>query len=79
MKEQIMKQTSSVYRHWVKKEGKKKILQELRNIIRRNADHCNNKLETMKMNQSKLDNSITDIKMISRLNNIDHIVIWKTE
>ena len=78
MKEQIMKQTPSAYRHWVKK-GKKKILKELRNIIRRNADHCNNKLETMKMNQSKLDNSITDIKMISRLNNIDHIVIWKTE
>lgn len=77
MKEQIMKQTSQSTGIELKKV--KKILKELRNIIHRNADHCNNKLDTMKMNQSKLDNSITDIKMNSRLNNTDHIVIWKTE
>ena len=32
------------------------MLKELRKIIDRNADHCKKELETMKRNQSKLDN-----------------------
>ena len=48
------------------------MLQELRKIMDRNAGHCNKELETIKRNQSKLDNSIaeinTDVKaMNSRL------------
>ena len=38
------------------------MLKELRKIISRNADHCNREIETIKMNQSKLDNSIAKIK-----------------
>ena len=50
-----------------------KILKELRQIIERNADHCNKEVKTIKMNQSKLDNSIAKVKtnleaMNSRLN-----------
>ena len=41
------------------------MLKELRKIINRNADHCNKEVETIKRNQSKLDNSI------SRLNNAE--------
>ena len=52
------------------------MLKELRKIINRNADHCNKELETIKMNQSKLDNSIAEIKtnleaMNSRLNDTE--------
>ena len=50
-----------------------KMLEELK-IINRNVDHCTKELETIKRNQSKLDNSIAEIKselkvMNSRLNN----------
>ena len=50
------------------------MLKELRKIIDRNADHCNKELETIKMNQSKVVNSIDEIKtsleaMNSRVNN----------
>ena len=38
------------------------MLKELRKIIDRNADHCKKELKTIKMNQSKLDNSIAEIK-----------------
>ena len=53
-----------------------KTLKELRKIIDKNADHCNEELETMKRNQSKLDNSIAMIKtnleaMTSRLNDTE--------
>ena len=46
----------------------------LRKIINKNAGHWNKELETTKRNQSKLDNSIAQIKnqqkaMNSRLNN----------
>ena len=49
------------------------MLEELK-IINRNVDHCTKELETIKRNQSKLDNSIAEIKselkvMNSRLNN----------
>ena len=52
------------------------MLTELRNIFKRNADHCNKELETIKMNQSKIDNSVTEIKtnletMNSRLNDTE--------
>ena len=39
-----------------------KILTELRNIIYRNEDHCNKEQETIKMNQSKINNSVAKIK-----------------
>ena len=50
-----------------------KMLTNLRKIVNRNADHCNRELETIKMNQSKIQNSIAEIKinletMTSRLN-----------
>ena len=32
------------------------MLTELRKIIHRNAGHCNKDLETIKINQSKIDN-----------------------
>lgn len=54
LKEQIMKQTSAV--HLPDSKSKKeitKMLQKLRKIINRNADHCNKNTETIKMNQSK--------------------------
>ena len=35
---------------------------ELRKIISINADHCNKELEIIAMNQSKIDNSISEIK-----------------
>ena len=38
-----------------------KILTELRKITDRNADHCNKKLETIKMRQ-KRDNSTAEVK-----------------
>ena len=52
------------------------MLKELRKIIDRNADSCNKELETIKRNQSKLDNSIAKIKnnlesMNSILNNVE--------
>ena len=34
-----------------------KLLNELRQIININADHCNRELETIKMNHSKILNS----------------------
>ena len=39
-----------------------KMLTKLRKIISINADHCNKELETMKMNESKVGNSISEIK-----------------
>ena len=39
-----------------------KMLIELRKIINRNAGHCYKDLETIKMNQSKTDNSMAEIK-----------------
>ena len=50
------------------------MLKELRKIIYRKADNCSKELETVKRKQSKLDNSIAEIKtnleaMNSRLNN----------
>ena len=39
-----------------------KMLKELINITNRNADRCNNELETIKRNQSILDNSVAKIK-----------------
>ena len=52
------------------------MLTELRKIINRNPGHCNKELETIKRNQSKLDNLIAKIKtnleaMSSRLNNTE--------
>ena len=38
------------------------MLKELRKAIDRNADHSNKELEFIKMNQSKLDNSISEKK-----------------
>ena len=38
------------------------MLTGLRKIINRNAGHCNKEQETIKMNQSKLDNSIAEVK-----------------
>ena len=38
-----------------------KMLKEMK-ILSRKADHSNKKLETIKRNQSKLDNSIAEIK-----------------
>ena len=35
---------------------------ELRKIFDRNADHCNKELEGIKKTQSKLDNSIAEVK-----------------
>ena len=51
------------------------MLTELRKIIDRNADHCNKELETTKMKQSKIDNSISKTKsnlevMNSQINDI---------
>ena len=39
-----------------------KILKELRKSINRNADHYYKELERIKVNSSKLDNSIAEIK-----------------
>ena len=39
-----------------------KIRKKLRKIIDRNADDCNKELETVKRSQSKLHNSIAEIK-----------------
>ena len=52
------------------------MLTELRKIINRNADYCNKELKNIKVNQSKIDNSIAKIKinletMNSRLNNTE--------
>ena len=52
------------------------MIKVLRKIIKIYVDHCNKKLETLKMNQSKLDNSIAKINtnlkaMNSRLNDIE--------
>ena len=38
-----------------------KMLKELRKIIDRNAEYCNKGVESIKRNQSKLDNSIAEI------------------
>ena len=38
------------------------MLKELRKCIYRSADHCNKELETIRRNQSKLDNSIAEMK-----------------
>ena len=38
------------------------MLEELRKAITRNADHCNKDLETIKLSQSKLDNSLAEVK-----------------
>ena len=38
------------------------MLKELRKLINTNTDHCNKELVTIKMNQSKLDKSIAEIK-----------------
>lgn len=50
-------------------------------IINRNADYCNKELETIKMNQSKIDNSIAKIKINlhtvkSRLNDTEELVSY---
>ena len=50
-------------------------------IINRNADYCNKELETIKMNQSKTDNSIAKIKINlhtvkSRLNDTEEQVSY---
>lgn len=52
------------------------MLTELRKIIDRKAYRCNKKLETIRMNQSKIDNSTTEIKtnleaINSRLNDTE--------
>ena len=49
-------------------KGVIKMPKELRKIFDRNADHCNKELETIKRNQSKLDNSIAKIKKQSKSN-----------
>ena len=53
-----------------------KILKELRKAIDRNAEYCKKKLETIKRNQEKLENSFAETKaklkaMKSRLNNAE--------
>ena len=52
------------------------MLKELRKSIVRNADHCDKELELIKRSQSKLDNSIAEIKtelnaIKTRLNNAE--------
>ena len=52
------------------------MLKEFRKAISRNADHCNKELETIKMSQSKLDNSVAKMKIKqmtikSKLNNAE--------
>ena len=52
------------------------MLKELRKITNKNSNHCNKELKTIKMNQSKIDNSIAEIKnnleaMNSRLNDTE--------
>ena len=42
------------------------MLKELRKIIDRNAGHWNKGLETIKVSQSKLVDSIADIKVIKK-------------
>ena len=54
------------------------MLTELRKNIDINTDHFNKELETTKMAQSKIDNSISGIEgdlkaMSSQLNNTEHI------
>ena len=52
-------------KYWTDPEFKKviiKMLTELRKIINRNADHCNKELESIKINQSRTENSIAEIK-----------------
>ena len=44
------------------KKEVRKMLKKLRKIIDRNADHCNKELEGIKKTQSKLDNSIAEVK-----------------
>ena len=65
-----MKQTSQFTRQWVQDGGNKNA-----KGIKKDY-HCNKELETMKRNQSKLDNSFAKIKhklntMNSRLNNAE--------
>ena len=61
------------------------MITEWRKIIDRNADHCNKELETIKMNQSKRDNSTAKIKtnleaINSRINDTEEwISDWKIE
>ena len=50
-------------------------------IVNRNANYCNKELETIKMNQSKIDNSIVKIKINlhtvkSRLNDMEEQVSY---
>ena len=63
----MIKEISRVYYFL---SSKKKIvirlLKELRKIIDRNASHWNKGLETIKVSQSKLVNSIADIKVIKK-------------
>ena len=40
-----------------------KMLKELRKIINRNTDHFNKELKTINRNQSKLDNSVANVKI----------------
>ena len=52
------------------------MLKELRKTINRNVDHCNKELETIKRSQSKLDNSISEVKtelkaINSKLKNVE--------
>ena len=67
----------------ISSEFKKEVIQiwkELRKIINRNAHHCNKEINTIKKNQSKLDNSIAKVKanleaMNNRLNNAEEWII----
>ena len=43
-----------------------KILKELRETINRNTDHQNKELETIKKNQSKLDNSFAQVPNVAQ-------------
>ena len=64
----MIKEISPVYYFLSSKKKKKviRMLKELRKIIDRNAGHWNKGLETIKVSQSKLVDSIADIKVIKK-------------
>lgn len=62
----MIKEISPVYYFLSSKKIVIRLLKELRKIIDRNAGHWNKGLETIKVSQSKLVNSIADIKVIKK-------------
>ena len=60
----MMKQRSPVYWTSEFKRVVMKMLTKFSHIIGINADHCKKALETIKMNKSKIQNSISEIKIL---------------